>query len=138
MQLSTKARYGLAVAVRIAQSGEQVISAQKLAQELSLSKIYLEQILARLKSHRLVETLKGPTGGYRIPASGQITVYDLLSALEPELFFEEERELADERLRHTLNTLVYGPVANQLKSVLSQVSLADLVRDLQEEPMYFI
>lgn len=138
MQLSTKARYGLAVAVRIAQSGGQVISAQKLAQELSLSKIYLEQILARLKSHRLVETLKGPTGGYRISVPAKITVYDLLNALEPELFFEEERELADVHLRQTLNTLVYGPVANQLKSVLSRVSLADLVRDLMEEPMYFI
>lgn len=138
MQFSTKVRYGLALTLFIAKQRSNVTSTAKIAQALGLSKIYLEQILRPLKSHRIVESIKGPNGGYRIADARLVKVSEIFDALEPELLFEQENDIADPSIRMTLNRRVYLPLTEAVKSTLENTTLEDLIQDMEDEPMYFI
>ena len=68
-----------------------------LAENLGISKIYLEQIFSLLKRSGLVASVKGAQGGYHLakPAS-EISVYEILKALE-QILFEPTESSVDER-----------------------------------------
>jgi len=138
MQFSTKVRYGLALTLAIAKQRTNITSTVKLAQSLGLSKIYLEQILRPLKSHRIVESIKGPNGGYRITDARLVKVSEIFDALEPEMLFEQENDIADLTIRSTLNRRVYQPLTQAIKATLEDMTLEDLILDTEDEPMYFI
>jgi Rrf2 family iron-sulfur cluster assembly transcriptional regulator len=79
MRLSTKGRYAVMAMADLAKNGRSdgVIRAVPLAeiatrQEISLS--YLEQLFARLRKSGLVQSVRGPGGGYRLAKSAEVTV----------------------------------------------------------------
>lgn len=54
-----------------------------ISKRQSISLAYLEQLFVKLRRAKLVESVRGPTGGYRLgrPAS-EIRVVDILSAVD--------------------------------------------------------
>lgn len=87
MKLSTKGRYGLQAMVDLGvYSKEKHISLKSIAERLSMSENYLEQLMALLKKNNLVTSVRGAQGGYALarPAD-QITIGDILRALEGSL-----------------------------------------------------
>jgi len=79
MRLSTKGRYAVMAMADLAKNGQAqgVVRAVSLAeiaarQEISLS--YLEQLFARLRKSGLVQSVRGPGGGYRLAKSAAETV----------------------------------------------------------------
>ncbi len=79
MRLSTKGRYAVMAMADLAQNGQAdgVVRAVSLAeiatrQEISLS--YLEQLFARLRKSGLVQSVRGPGGGYRLAKGANETV----------------------------------------------------------------
>jgi len=140
MRISTKGRYGLAVMVKLGEEPTQSIPISRLSQDLGLSKIYLEQVLSLLKNGNLVQSTKGPQGGYRI-SSVQTTVYDLLSVLEPALFEQESSVGSNIDLQHILIEHVFNPMQSTLDETLKTSTLESLVsisRQKSEEPMFYI
>lgn len=87
MKLSTKGRYGLQAMVDLGvYSKEKHISLKSIAERLSMSENYLEQLMALLKKNNLVTSVRGAQGGYALarPAE-EITIGDILRALEGSL-----------------------------------------------------
>ncbi len=79
MRLSTKGRYAVMAMADLARNGQAdgVVRAVSLAeiatrQEISLS--YLEQLFARLRKNGLVQSVRGPGGGYRLAKGAHETV----------------------------------------------------------------
>lgn len=79
MRLSTKGRYAVMAMADLAKNGQAqgVVRAVSLAeiaarQEISLS--YLEQLFARLRKSGLVQSVRGPGGGYRLAKGADETV----------------------------------------------------------------
>lgn len=79
MRLSTKGRYAVMAMADLARNGQAdgVVRAVSLAeiatrQEISLS--YLEQLFARLRKSGLVQSVRGPGGGYRLAKGPRDTV----------------------------------------------------------------
>ena len=79
MRLSTKGRYAVMAMADLARNGQAdgVVRAVSLAeiatrQEISLS--YLEQLFARLRKNGLVQSVRGPGGGYRLAKGADETV----------------------------------------------------------------
>jgi Rrf2 family iron-sulfur cluster assembly transcriptional regulator len=79
MRLSTKGRYAVMAMADLARNGQAdgVVRAVSLAeiaarQEISLS--YLEQLFARLRKSGLVQSVRGPGGGYRLAKAADETV----------------------------------------------------------------
>ncbi|MFD1797241.1 Rrf2 family transcriptional regulator [Paracoccus aurantiacus] len=84
MKLSTKGRYGMVALVDLAlQPEDQLTSLADIAERQDVSLPYLEQLFVRLRRAGLVESARGPGGGYRLarPAT-EIRVAEVLSAVD--------------------------------------------------------
>jgi Rrf2 family transcriptional regulator, iron-sulfur cluster assembly transcription factor len=84
MKLSTKGRYAMVALVDIAtHSGGALVTLGDIAQRQDISLPYLEQLFVKLRRSDLVQSVRGPGGGYRLarPAS-EIRVVDVLSAVD--------------------------------------------------------
>ena len=84
MKLSTKGRYAMVALADIALAGEgALVSLADLSRRQNLSLPYLEQLFARLRRAGLVESVRGPGGGYRLsrPAS-EVRVVEVLAAVD--------------------------------------------------------
>ena len=87
MKMSSKARYGLYVAVELAKAySRDVVTVSLLAQSTGVTEKYLEQIIALMNKANIVQSLRGASGGYKLTdAPDNITVGRVLRAVEDNL-----------------------------------------------------
>ncbi len=87
MKLSTKGQYGLRAVTYIAENGDKgYIPVSEIADQLSLSEKYLEQLIRLLKKDKIIESSRGAKGGYRLARDPkEISVGEILRSLEGEL-----------------------------------------------------
>ena len=84
MKLSTKGRYAMVALADLAmQPAGAPTSLAALAQRQDISLPYLEQLFVKLRRAGLVESVRGPGGGYRLahPPS-EVRVSDVLEAVD--------------------------------------------------------
>ncbi len=89
MKLSTKGRYAmvaladLALASEGGSCSEGRVSLAEIARRQDISLPYLEQLFVKLRRAGLVESVRGPGGGYRLARSADaIRVSDVLEAVD--------------------------------------------------------
>lgn len=137
MKYSTKVRYGLAVVMVLAEKNE-ITALITIANRLGLSKNYLEQVLFLLKSHQIVESIKGPSGGYKLINRDDLDLYMVFSALDSDLTDStDEQRLDDHKLNLLLNNEVYTPIEETVMKQLKSIKIKDLVK-LNQAEMYYI
>jgi Rrf2 family iron-sulfur cluster assembly transcriptional regulator len=84
MKLSTKGRYAMVALADLAMQPEGThVNLGEIASRQDISLPYLEQLFVKLRRAALVESVRGPGGGYRLarPAS-EIRVSDVLIAVD--------------------------------------------------------
>lgn len=158
MRLSTKTRYGVRAIFDIAyHSTEPGVAAQAkdIARREDIPLRYLEQIFQDLKKAGLVESKRGPRGGYylkRTPA--EITLGDVVRALQgpiEEMFVVEDGEARAARpglvtSRHVTAGL-WKELADHVIGWFEGIVISDLVKRGEDigvpragagQPMYFI
>jgi Rrf2 family protein len=83
MQLSRTAAYAIHALVHIANSESQMIVGRVVAKKLGIPEGYLLRLLVELSHAGILESTKGPNGGYRLarPAD-KITVLDAMEVVE--------------------------------------------------------
>ncbi len=84
MKLSTKGRYAMVALVDIAiHKDENLVTLGDVAKRQDISLPYLEQLFVKLRRANLVDSVRGPGGGYRLarPAA-DIRVSDVLAAVD--------------------------------------------------------
>lgn len=84
MRLTTRGRYGVTAMLDLALHQELgPITLADISARQGISLAYLEQLFAHLRRQGLVQSLRGPGGGYRLGrAAGQISVADVISAVD--------------------------------------------------------
>ena len=131
MRLTTKGRFAVTAMIDLAlrqNNGPVTLAAISQRQQISLS--YLEQLFGKLRRHELVESTRGPGGGYTLARkAGEITVADIIVSVdEPidatqcggkENCLGEAGRCMTHELWTTLNFKMY--------EYLSSVRLSDLV-----------
>ncbi len=84
MRLTTKGRFAVTAMIDLAlrqHSGPVTLSAISQRQNISLS--YLEQLFGKLRRHELVDSIRGPGGGYTLARLARnITVADIIFAVD--------------------------------------------------------
>ncbi|NML14629.1 MULTISPECIES: Fe-S cluster assembly transcriptional regulator IscR [Azohydromonas] len=87
MRLTTKGRFAVTAMIDLAlrsHSGPVALAAISQRQQISLS--YLEQLFGKLRRHELVESTRGPGGGYSLGRKAEdITVADIIVAVDEAL-----------------------------------------------------
>lgn len=84
MKLSTKGRYAMVALADLAMAPPgSLLSLAEISKRQDISLPYLEQLFVKLRRAKLVESVRGPGGGYRLarPAS-DIRVSDILGAVD--------------------------------------------------------
>jgi Rrf2 family transcriptional regulator, iron-sulfur cluster assembly transcription factor len=84
MRLTTKGRFAVTAMIDLAlreSTGPVALAAISARQQISLS--YLEQLFGKLRRHELVESTRGPGGGYSLGRkAADITVADIIVAVD--------------------------------------------------------
>lgn len=133
MKISTKGRYGLRTLIDLATHDEEApISLAIVAQRQGISMNYLEQVIAILKRTKLVKSVKGANGGYRLGCIPEkISIKEILTVLEGEMaIIEYDEDLESETLlQKSVRENVWEAIDTQIDSVLEQLTLADMVEE---------
>ncbi len=84
MKLSTKGRYAMVALADLALQKEgELSSLSEISARQDISLPYLEQLFVKLRRAGLVDSVRGPGGGYRLArATSDIRVVDVLSAVD--------------------------------------------------------
>ncbi|WP_395684808.1 Rrf2 family transcriptional regulator [Aestuariivirga sp.] len=132
MKMSTKGRYAVMAMIDIAvHSGGEPVSLAEIAERQDISHEYLEQLFGRLRKAKLVESARGPGGGYRLARDkSMIPVAEIIAAVDEELQFTRcegdavEGCVKGERCNaHDL----WSSLGRQMMYFLSSISLEDVV-----------
>ena len=84
MKLSTKGRYAMVALTDLATAGPEVLtSLAAISKRQDISLPYLEQLFVKLRRSGLVESARGPGGGYRLARPPvEIRVSEVLEAVD--------------------------------------------------------
>ncbi|MCT4555715.1 MAG: Rrf2 family transcriptional regulator [Pelagimonas sp.] len=84
MKLSTKGRYAMVALCDIALQPEgELVTLGDISKRQDVSLPYLEQLFVKLRRAGLVESVRGPGGGYRLARStSEIRVVEILGAVD--------------------------------------------------------
>jgi Rrf2 family protein len=161
MRLSTKTRYGVRAIFDIAYHGQDsphssAAQARDIARREDIPLRYLEQIFQDLKRAGLVESKRGPRGGYYLKRpSAEITLSEVVRALQgpiDETFLVEEDESSAARpgqppSSRQVTAGLWKELADHVSSWFAGVTVADLVKRGNQigvpragagQPMYYI
>jgi len=87
MQLSTKGRYAVMAMTDLASQGEgHPVTLAEIAERQQLSVAYLEQLFASLRRRGLVQSVRGPGGGYLLTkTAAETSIADVVTAVDEPL-----------------------------------------------------
>lgn len=87
MRLTTKGRFAVTAMIDLAlQQDNGPVSLAGISQRQNISLSYLEQLFSKLRRHELVESVRGPGGGYHIArALKEVSVADIILAVDEPL-----------------------------------------------------
>jgi len=132
MRLSTVGRYALRAMVDLALHGDQrPIQRLDIAERQEVSEQYLAQLFVKLRRAGLVESVRGPHGGYTLARdAGQISAGDVLRAveetLEPVFCVDDDPELSCPRVDGCPTHWLWAKLGDAINTVLDSVTLAEL------------
>ena len=134
MKLSTKGRYAVMALVDIGQqAGGNPVSLQDIAGRQEISQEYLEQLFMKLRKAGLVDSARGPGGGYRLARQpGEIAIAEIIEAVEEPIKMtrcEDGDAIAgcvkgEQCCTHDL----WQSISRQVTGFLSNVTLEDVVQ----------
>ncbi|SDC87152.1 Rrf2 family transcriptional regulator [Ruegeria marina] len=135
MKLSTKGRYAMVALADIAlQPSDSLVTLGEISARQDISLPYLEQLFVKLRRADLVESVRGPGGGYRLarPAS-EIRVVDVLAAVDESVNAMHKGAgasgaMSGSRAQSLTNRLWEGLSAH-VYVFLHQTRLSDVVRN---------
>jgi Rrf2 family iron-sulfur cluster assembly transcriptional regulator len=130
MRLTTKGRFAVTAMLDLAMhGGKGPVTLAGISQRQSISLSYLEQLFGKLRRHTLVDSVRGPGGGYTLArALDKMSVADIIIAVDEPLDAtqcggkencQDERRCMTHDLWATLNDKMY--------EYLHSVKLSDLI-----------
>lgn len=132
MKISQKGLYALQAMMMLARHYNQgAIRIRDIAYEEELPEKFLELILLEMKNARMVESVRGAKGGYRLRrAPAQIYLSEIIRLIDGPLApfgdAEQLRSLIDRDAEHRALYKVFLAVRDAAAKILESTSLADI------------
>ena len=133
MRLTTKGRYGLRAMFELAQDyGKGPVAIKTISDRQHLSIHYLEQLLAKLRKSGLIQSIRGPGGGYVLAKKPEdISIGDVVRILEGPIAMAKciDESLVQNVCEHVddcVVRLMWKRVSTKIEEVLDSISLEDL------------
>ncbi|HXY61414.1 MAG TPA: Rrf2 family transcriptional regulator [Nitrospirota bacterium] len=139
MKLSTKGKYGVRAVFEIARNyGKGPITIKEISERQGISFSYLEQILHKLGKARLIESVRGPAGGYLLGRKPQdLTIGDIVRALEGPIALSHCLEPGEPgecyKTDDCVARMVWAKVGAKIEEALDGISFQDLLQNQKEQ-----
>lgn len=130
MRLTTKGRYAVTAMLDLAlHQGKGPISLADISDRQGISLSYLEQLFAKLRKQDLVQSVRGPGGGYELKRdSAQINVAQVVDAVNESVDATGCQQKGNcQSGEICLTHHLWMDLSGQIHGFLSGISLADLV-----------
>ncbi len=130
MRLTTKGRYAVTAMLDLAlHKNKGPINLADISGRQGISLSYLEQLFAKLRKGSLVNSIRGPGGGYELERSAQtIYIAEIIDAVNESVDTTKCQGSADCQDGETcLTHYLWEDLSEQIHSFLEGISLADLV-----------
>ncbi len=137
MKLSTKGKYGVRALFEIARNyGKGPLAIRDIAERQGISLSYLEQILHRLGKAGIIESVRGPHGGYELARRpAELTIGDVVRALEGPIALSHCLEPGDAagcyQAEDCVARMVWSRVGEKIEAALDSITFEHLVRQYQ-------
>jgi len=144
MRLTTKGRFAVTAMVDLAlQQGSGPVTLAGISERQNISLSYLEQLFAKLRRHELVDSVRGPGGGYQINKSlDQVSVADVILAVDEPLDAtqcggKEDCTIEGQCMTHDLWSTLNQKMLDYLGSVTLQSLVDKNKRKAECKPIEF-
>lgn len=131
MRLTTKGRYAVTAMLDLAlHAGENPVSLADISRRQEISLSYLEQLFARLRKARLVQSVRGPGGGYLLAILPEdVSVARVIDAVNESIDTTRCQGLSDCQQGSTcLTHHLWCELSREIYDFLDGVTLADLAK----------
>ena len=136
MRLTTKGRFAVTAMMDLAMHhGDGPVTLAEISGRQKISLSYLEQLFGKLRRSGLVESVRGPGGGYRLARAPEtVSVADVIVAVDEPIDATQcggRENCRDDRrcMTHEL----WSSLNEHILDYLQSVSLADLVAQQQQK-----
>ncbi len=134
MILSTKSDYGLVLLVLLSQIGEKHLSLSEVAKRTGLSLHYLEQIAVILRRKKIIKSIRGTEGGYKLAHKpSEITLSEIIEALDGPIAFTKcsIKGFTCKAVYFCQNIKTWHKLQKKLDKILEETTLADFVHPVK-------
>jgi Rrf2 family iron-sulfur cluster assembly transcriptional regulator len=109
--------------------GKKPVTLSAISERQNISLSYLEQLFAKLRRHNIVESVRGPGGGYCLARdAAQISVADVIIAVDEPLDATQCGGRENCKSEHRCMTHdLWSTLNRKMLDYLASVNLADLV-----------
>ena len=130
MKLTTKGRYAVTAMLDLALHYEQgAVTLADIAQRQGISLSYLEQLFARLRRHGLIDSIRGPGGGYNLAKDpNEIAIADIVVAINENIDATGcggDNKCPDDET--CLTHYLWEKLSDRIYEFLNSITLGDLV-----------
>jgi Rrf2 family iron-sulfur cluster assembly transcriptional regulator len=137
MRLTTKGRFAVTAMVDLAlNQGKYPVTLAAISERQKISLSYLEQLFGKLRRRALVDSVRGPGGGYRLAQDmAQISVAAVILAVDETLDSTQcggRENCRDEKKCITHN--LWADLNRHIFGYLGAVTLKQLVDEQKSEP----
>lgn len=134
MRITTKSRFAVTAMIDIAlreQSGPVPLGDIALRHHISLS--YLEQLFSKLRQHGLVESTRGPGGGYSLGRAAQnISTAEIILAVDrssSDLHKERSETIPEQDVASSLTQDLWSALDSKMTEHMHSIKLSMLVTE---------
>lgn len=139
MRLSTKAQYAVRAMVSLnLAEGETPVSLRAIAEREDISLTYLEQLFVKLRRSGIVDSVRGPGGGYVLARdASQIRVDEIIDSVEESLVpvscMDADGQCACSSDTRCVTHGVWQGLGSRIRLFLASLTLADLTAEARQQ-----
>jgi Rrf2 family iron-sulfur cluster assembly transcriptional regulator len=128
MRITLKGRYALRAALALAEMGKNgdMVSINTLSEAEDISSIFLEQIFFKLKKAKIVQSVRGPGGGFSFSRPlDELTVKEILDAAGEELSYKfcNKDDKKCDRMTDCVSHKVFTSATHKVNEYLDSLTL---------------
>lgn len=137
MKVSTKGQYAVRAMLDLtAQSQNYPVPLSNISIRQEISLHYLEQLFVRLRRARLVNSIRGPGGGYVLAKKpSEITIGDILRAVDEDISISECADLSNrkkslcDKVGDCAASIIWQKLAKHIVNMLDSITLDTLSKE---------
>ncbi len=139
MRVSTKAQYAVRalVSLNLTATNGSPVSIREISTREGISLTYLEQLFVKLRRGHIVDSVRGPGGGYVLARdAADIRVDEIIDSVEETLVpvscMDDDGQCACDTA--CVSHIVWQGLGEKIRQFLASMTLDDLTREAKQQP----